>query len=79
MQVAAATVAAAAAAELGWKAWIREGMAPGEKVASRYVLLAPDDAAAGYIDDAPGWGPLPMDRQVRWTDDYSSVISVLQH
>lgn len=70
-------VAAAAARQLGWQAWIREGTAPGEKEASRYVLLAPSEGAAGSIDEADGWRPLSMDRQVRWTDDYSSVISVL--
>ncbi|EAP97553.1 hypothetical protein JNB_18823 [Janibacter sp. HTCC2649] len=72
-----APVAAAAAEELGWHAWIREGAAPGEEQSSRWVLLAPNAAAAGGLDSATGWQPLSMDRQVTWTDDYSSVISVI--
>lgn len=46
---------------------------------SLWVVLARSPADLGPLDEARGWGELRADANVRlWTDDYSSVVSVLR-
>ena len=48
-------------------------------VPTQWVALSRDaDAVAGLRSASSLWSPLDPDRRVRWTDDYSSVLSVLR-
>ncbi|MGA9747795.1 MAG: fused MFS/spermidine synthase [Nocardioides sp.] len=71
-------VVAAAADTLGWGVAVGQGApGPGGAVASRWVALSPDADKIEDLLGRSGWSG-PTGRQVRWTDDYSSVLSVLQ-
>lgn len=73
-----APVVAAAAADLGWEA--TEGRGSGSTTGttpSRWILLSADPAVHGGLTSLPRWEPLDLTRRVHWTDDYSSVLSVL--
>jgi SAM-dependent methyltransferase len=68
----------AAADELGWAA-IVGSRAAGEPGAtpSTWVVLARSVSDLGDLPTRSGWSRLPP-RSVPWTDDYSSVLSVLR-
>ena len=68
---------AAAAADLGLSAVLGTGGGRSEGGSqSTWVALARDDEALAGLGNRPGWRALGKDR-VRWTDDYSSVLQVL--
>ncbi len=71
-------VVAAAASDLGWSAMVGENHGEQDEGAtsSTWVLMAATDDDLG-VAAGQGWEPLdgPV---VRWTDDYSSVLSVLR-
>jgi hypothetical protein len=71
-------VLAAAAADLGWDASYGTSLAdtPGS-TASNWVALTPDFEVTRQLRGQAEWRPVDEDRQVHWTDDYSSVLSVL--
>ncbi|RNM11624.1 fused MFS/spermidine synthase [Nocardioides pocheonensis] len=71
-------VLAAAAEDLGWTATIglSQGSTPGA-TSSRWVVLSADRSVASQLAARPRWEPLDLTRRVQWTDDYSSVLSVL--
>lgn len=71
-------VLAAHARALGLRAVYRTGgEGPGASV-SEWVVLTRSAATADALDALPHWQPLPSSRTVEWTDDYSSVLSVLR-
>ena len=71
-------VLAAHARALGLRALFgRGGRGPGATV-SEWVVLTRSDTVADRLAGMPRWEPLEMDRIVEWTDDYSSVLSVLR-
>lgn len=45
---------------------------------SEWVVLTRSARTAEALDALPRWVPLPDDRSVEWSDDYSSVLSVLR-
>lgn len=55
----------------------RGGQGPGAEV-SEWVVLTRSDAVADQLEGEARWSPLPTSPTVRWTDDYSSVLSVLR-
>ncbi|MFC6286907.1 fused MFS/spermidine synthase [Nocardioides sp. GCM10027113] len=71
-------VLASAAAELGWTASVGTSRAdtPGAKP-STWVALTPDFEVTRMLRGQAEWRPAGEER-VRWTDDYASVLSVLQ-
>lgn len=72
-----APVLAGTAKALGWSGRIafggdtRDGATP-----SRWVVLSADSSRLAALSPGLGWQQLP-DRTVTWTDDYSSILSVL--
>lgn len=70
-------VVANAAEHLGWAAAIGhgEGTSTGA-TPSTWIALSPDADTIDQLRSRAGWGALD-DRRVRWTDDYSSILSVL--
>ena len=69
-----------AADQLGWTAvWGSGGDAGGTDGAtpSHWVVMAANPANVASLATRPGWEPLPA-RSVTWTDDYSSLLSVLR-
>ncbi len=73
-------VMAGAAESLGWTGVVGtggEGDGPGAAL-SQWVVLAPSPGIAEDLDERAGWRRLHTGRQVRWTDDYSSIMSVLR-
>jgi hypothetical protein len=69
-------VLAAAADDLGWAAAVRHA-APPDGLPSTWVAMSRDPAVLGRVTSRGGWESLG-DREVRWTDDYSSVLPVLK-
>ena len=70
-------VLAAAEKDLGWPAAIGQGgTGPGSTV-SRWVVFTLDEAAAKSLSERADWRALDHSRLVHWTDDYSSILSVL--
>jgi hypothetical protein len=71
-------VLAAAAKDLGWTAMIgrSQGSTPGA-TASRWAVLSADRGVASRLAGRARWEPLDLTKRVQWTDDYSSVLSVL--
>ena len=71
-------VLADAAEAQGWRAVHRygDGDGPGASPA-HWVVLTHDEEYADSLLRVDGWEVLPSDDPVRWTDDYSSVLSVL--
>ena len=55
----------------------RGGQGPGA-VASEWVVLTRADAIADQLAVEDGWTPPETSWTVEWTDDYSSVLSVLR-
>jgi hypothetical protein len=70
-------VVASAAAELGWSGASRLGGGNDDGASSsHWVVISPsNDTVDAVVGD--GWKPLEGD-PVTWTDDYSSVLSVLK-
>ena len=67
-----------AADDLGWQAiYASKGGAVEGGSSSQWVALTADSARVEALQRQKGWGPLP-DRSITWTDDYSSVLSVLR-
>jgi hypothetical protein len=66
-----------AAEELGWEGLVcsKGGDSPGA-TDSTWVVLAPDRSRLIRLVDRPGWQQLP-DEPVRWSDDFSSLLPVL--
>ncbi len=48
------------------------------QLTSTWVALSRDQARLGSLLSRSGWQPLPSAPSVVWTDDYSSVLSVLK-
>jgi SAM-dependent methyltransferase len=72
-----APVLAGSAASLGWDSRVAfKGSGAGASQ-SRWVVLSADEAMLGELTTARGWSPLGG-RAVEWTDDYSSILSVLR-
>ncbi len=69
-------VLSSAAQHLGLSASIREGGATPDGVPSTWVALSPDATTLEGLPAAT-WRDLGPD-QVRWTDDYSSILAVLK-
>ena len=70
-------VLAAAEEDLGWSAAIGRGGSGIGATESRWVVLTPDEAAAASLRDREGWRSVDHSRVIQWTDDYSSILSVL--
>ncbi|QZY27999.1 fused MFS/spermidine synthase [Nocardioides coralli] len=71
-------VVAAATADLGWHGAVGRG-GPGTWVTpSAWVLISPDASLVERVGAGERWSPLDLDRTVPWTDDYSSVLTVLR-
>lgn len=71
-------VLASAAERLGWHAALGRGVATGNGATpSAWVALSDDRAVIDRLRERPGWAGLGA-RQVPWTDDYSSILSVLR-
>ncbi len=71
-------VLASAADRLGLSAAVGRGQAgPDGAAASVWVALSRDDSEIARLRSRPDWSPLGS-REVRWTDDYSSILSVLK-
>jgi hypothetical protein len=73
-----APVVASAASHLGWESAIGtdQGTSPGA-TPSTWIAIAPQASLVDGLLAGPGWSHLD-DRRVRWTDDYSSILSVLR-
>jgi len=71
-------VLSAAARELGWDATIghSDHSTPGS-TASTWVALTADASFTSELRARPRWQPVDSSRQVTWTDDYSSIFSVI--
>jgi len=73
-----APVLAAQAADLGMAALVRTDSAVAPPAAvSTWVVLARRDGDLGRLRARPGWEPVPVDGTRAWTDDYSSLVQVL--
>ncbi|KGN32359.1 hypothetical protein N802_18515 [Knoellia sinensis KCTC 19936] len=67
-----------AANELGWEAALgSKGEAHDSATASEWVALSADAARIAALRSKDGWEALPLP-SITWTDDYSSVLSVLR-
>ncbi|KQY64726.1 fused MFS/spermidine synthase [Nocardioides sp. Root140] len=54
-----------------------DGTAP-HSVKSKWIVLSADKGATDQLASRPNWRPLDLENQTEWTDDYSSVLSVLR-
>ena len=70
-------VLAGAADSLGWSAALGRGAGADHAAVSVWVALDADGSATDHLRRDAGWRELGP-RQVRWTDDYSSILSVLE-
>ncbi len=71
-------VVAAAATELGWAGAVGRGGGGIEVRPSTWVVISPDQALVDSLLALERWQPLDLDDPVVWTDDYSSMLTVLQ-
>ena len=71
-------VVAAAGAHLGWTGAVGRGGEGIEVRPSTWVVLSPDRALVDALMALERWQPLALDDTVVWTDDYSSVLTVLR-
>lgn len=71
-------VLAAHARDLGLRAVMGTGGEGPGAVRSEWVVLTRSDAVADDLLARDRWQPLPTTPTVTWTDDYSSVLSVLR-
>lgn len=73
-----APVLGATARELGLVALVRhDGVTEEQASPSTWVVLARDPADLRRLLTRPGWDPVDGDAARAWTDDYSSVLQVL--
>lgn len=70
-------VLAAAEEDLGWSGVIGQGGSGVGATQSRWVVLTRDEAASASLRHREGWRALDRSRIIRWTDDYSSILAVL--
>ena len=70
-------VLAAAEEDLGWQAAIGQGGSGVGSTESRWVVFTRDEVAASSLRARGDWRALDHSRLVHWTDDYSSILSVL--
>jgi hypothetical protein len=71
-------VVAAARAHLGWAGAVGRG---GEGIGVRpstWVVLSPERALVDALLPSERWEPLDLGNTVEWTDDYSSILTVLR-
>jgi hypothetical protein len=71
-------VLSAAAKELNWVGAVGEGGDGPGATTSTWVVLSADRARIQSLLNKRGWRGLESSRQVQWTDDYSSILSVLR-
>jgi len=71
-------VLAAHAGALGMHAVVGIGGEGPGAATSEWVVLTRSNETADALDALPRWQPLPDDETVDWSDDYSSVLSVLR-
>ncbi len=72
-------VIAGANEHLGWHGALGSKSGDGDGATpSVWAALSPDPDAIDSLLDQEGWQPLDQSRQVRWTDDYSSILSVMR-
>lgn len=69
-------VIASAADEMGWSIQVGTGEGGGDELPSKWVALAPDASSLDGLAEREEWRDA-KDRHVTWTDDFSSVLSVL--
>jgi spermidine synthase len=68
----------AAAAAMGWRALVDTSTSTtAGGMASVWVVMGPANDTIRALVDRPGWTTMGA-RSVAWTDDYSSVLSVLR-
>ena len=72
-------VLAAAATDLGWDATLGrgDGSTPGS-TGSIWVALTEDNGVTSDLRSRTQWRPVDLSRRVTWTDDYSSIFSVIK-
>ena len=70
-------VIAGAAEELGWSVAAKSGGQGEGATLSEWVVLSPSAERLDALVREDGWSPLEGD-VVRWTDDFSSALSVLK-
>lgn len=64
---------------MGWAAAYGDGASGPYAKRSVWVVMAPEAATVDRVlESSDRWRPIDESRQVRWTDDYSSVLSVLR-
>ncbi|MFG0327361.1 MAG: fused MFS/spermidine synthase [Phycisphaerales bacterium JB037] len=79
-----APVVASIAADLGLSAYLRDDSADDAKESSGrwssdWAALAKNRAALAGVRSRPGWKPMVAEEGFRtWTDDYSSILTVLE-
>jgi hypothetical protein len=66
-----------AADRMGWSGLVGRGGSGEGAVESRWVVLTPSEDVADRLVQQPGWREM-SGRTVDWTDDYSSILSVLE-
>jgi len=71
-------VVAAAAEHLGWSGAVGSGGQGDQVVPSTWVVISPDGDLVGDLLKLERWQPLDTDKTVTWTDDYSSVLTILK-
>lgn len=72
-----APVVASHAATLGFHAVGGQNAEDELATASTWIALTKDGGLAETLENLPKWGNANHERQVRWTDDYSSILDVL--
>ncbi len=72
-------VLAAAAKRLGWAGAVgaRDAAEPGA-TDSRWAVISADHDVVDRLVTIDGWRALDLQNTVDWTDDYSSMLSVLR-
>ena len=72
-------VVASATADLGWRAAVGStNTAADGATPSVWVAMSPSEDKIDTLLAEPGWSELDDSKVVRWTDDYSSILSVLR-
>ncbi len=72
-----APVLTSTAQTLGWSGRVAVGGEGPGATMSEWVVLTPDPARLDQLTEHSSWQRLPH-RSVTWTDDYSSILSVLK-
>jgi hypothetical protein len=71
-------VLAAARTHLGWAGAVGRGGEGIEVRPSTWIVLSPDHTLVDALLSLERWQPLDLGDTVEWTDDYSSVLTVLR-